>query len=296
MFYDALSSFGPRRGGNHTCLRSAAMIVMLTTLMAYAPSHLAAFKRMETNFAHAWAGHDVKRPRRLLENLFKRVVQTGTCADRPRSGRPPKLSEDQVRLCVLAFKQGVGNKRHEDWYGYSSIEHAATVCPIIGQVLRESGVTVDTLWARMKIAQVREHGKMFTQIRIRVKPKLTEEVKQERLAAAREWSTWSAEEYDDIFWIDEKSEYIKCVSYKCYAGDDDVSFAVESHGPLGKHKKLKYIACVNARLGPVYFELISGTSDFDSGYKVRTCIPVPRDFHPPSLIIAPPPCNFQYTQ
>lgn len=275
VFHDARSSFGPARGGNHSHVRSSAMVIMLTSLMAYAPSPLTAFKRMEKDFEHEAEVHGIKRPRRMLQNLYKRVVETGNWVDRPRSGRPEKLTEDQVRLCVIAFKQGVGNKRHEDWCGYTSIEHAAAVCTIIQRVLRDSRVTVDTMWERMCVTQLRDYGKKFTKINIIVKPALRDEIKKERLSVAREWCAWSADDFDDIFWIDEKTEYHKCTRYECYAGDDDVSYAVESHSTLGKAKKLKYIACVNAVLGPVYFKLISGASDYDSGFKVRTCVPMP---------------------
>lgn len=270
MFYDARSTFDARGGGNHSCQRPQAVKVMLGVLMGYAPSPAAAFKRMAEEFNASCEGHGVKRLRRMLENLYERVMETGSWVDRPRTGRPQKLNKDQVLLCIAVFKRGVGNRRHQDWYGYTSIEHAALVCVTIQRVLDDSGVTVDTLWTRMTAAQKREIGKPFRKINIKVRPALRDDVKLERLEIARIWSKWALEDFEDIFFIDEKTENMKCIGYSCYADDDDDSYTVESHSTLGKCKRLKYIACVNAKLGPVLIKLISVTSDFDSGFTVRT--------------------------
>ena len=71
-------------------------------------------------------------------------------------------------------------------------------------------------------------------------------------------------------------------SYECYADDDDSSYTVESHNALGKSAKIKYIACVNAIMGPVCFAIITGTTGYDSGYTVRTSLPPLRYSHPPA--------------
>lgn len=296
MFYDAKSTFGPPRGGNHSHLRPQAMKIMLEQLMTYAPSPSVAFKQMAAEFERVCEGHDVKRPRRMLENLYARVKETGTWADRPRSGRPQQLTEDQVSLCIVVFKRGVGNRRDQNWYGYTSIEHAALLSPLIQRVLDASGVSVDTLWTRMCAAQMREHGKPFRKINIKVRPALRDDVKAERLEIARLWCRWELDDFKDIFWIDEKTEYVKNISYACYADDGEDSYMVESHSSLGTCKKLKYIACVNAVLGPVYFKLISGTSDFDSGFAVRTYVPLPRHFHPAVRRAALRPHEFDHAQ
>jgi hypothetical protein len=186
-----------------------------------------------------------------------------------------------VEECIKLFKQGV---RSEDgsWYGYTSIEHAMTECQGIREIVCESDVALETLWKRMKATQVRLHGRSFKQITIHVRPPLSDEVKADRLRIAAEWAEYQLDDLERFFWIDEKQLYVHNSCYKCYAGDDAMSFIVESHQVLGKKKKLKYIACVNAIVGPVYMGFLSGTSDYDSGFKVRrTVVPLTRHKHPP---------------
>lgn len=188
------------------------------------------------------------------------------------TGRPASISEEMVEQCVQLFKQGV-NPGTDQWYGYSSIEHALMENTQMHTILRNSGVTLDTLWRRMKATQHRLHGKGFNKITIHVRPQLSEEVKEERLKKAEEWSCYTLEELSRVFWIDEKQLFVQNGQYKCYAMEGMKSKIVESSQGLSKGKKLKYIACVNAVLGPVYIAFLSGTSDFTSGFKVRTPVP-----------------------
>jgi transposase len=264
---------------------------MLDTLIAKAGGLHLAVKAMVKHFHNAYKGHGIKELPDAFKRLIEKLQEDGTTEDRARSGRPPRITEEQVRHCLTYFKKGVGTGRKQ-WYGFTSIEHAAVECPEIAAVLAETGVHIDTLWGRMRDLQMQEHKHGFRKITIRVKPSLTPDIRQERLRKAAEWSRMSLEDLMCVFWIDEKQEYMLDKAYKCYAPDDAESYSVESHSPLGKAKKLKYIACVNAVLGPVYIALISGSSDFDSGFMVRTCVPSRRHVHPPTPLNPGPPCRF----
>ena len=262
---------------------------MMFCLLAGIPDLNKAIKGFVTHFNNENEDHDIRQPTSAFKRLVKKLLQGGSYEDCPRTGRPPNITEDQVRHCVSSFKKGVNTGR-KDWYGFTGIEHAAVECPEIKAVLDETKVTVDTLWGRMKDLQLKEHGHGFRKITIRVKPKLSAEVKEERQKKAEEWSRMSLKDLMCVFWIDEKQEYMLDKSYTCYAGDDAASFSVESNTPLGKAKKLKYIACVNAVLGPVYVALISGTSAFDSGFAVRTHVPSLRYKHTAMATSPPSPC------
>jgi hypothetical protein len=256
------------------------MQIMLQHLMSHATNAGTApkqhFKAMADLFNEAEPGHDCKHPALLFQNLYKRVVDTGDWVDRPRTGAPPKLSDEQALKCCVYFKKGrdgVSFNRKKKWRGYRSIEQAARLCPVIIDTLKQTGVCVATLWKRMKEVQLREFGCCFKKIHIRVKPALKKDVKRERLSKAKIWQTWDMGKFACIFWIDEKHEYMAHTGYSCYGPDDAESYCVESHDVLGRAKKIKYIACVNGMIGPVYFALVSGTSGFDSGFMVRTHIP-----------------------
>jgi hypothetical protein len=252
-----------------------------------------AINGMVTHFEEANEGHDIAKLKPAFKRLIDKLRTDGSYMDRARTGRPPRITDAQVRRCVHYFKRGVGTER-EKWWGFTSIEHAAFECPEIAAVLAETKVSVDTLWGRMKDLQMKEHGHGFRRITIRTKPALSPEVKQERREKAAEWAQMSLEDLMCVFWIDEKQEYVRDKAYKCYAPDDATSYTLESTAPLGKCNKLKYIACVNAVLGPVYIALISGTSEFDSSFTVRTCIPSLGYEH--TSTSPPPPCHFHHGQ
>lgn len=89
--------------------------------------------------------HDVNIPEKFAKNPCDKVLKHGELIDRPRTGRPPVLSDQQVKECIELFKQGVAR---EDgmWYGFTSLQHAVTECAGIRRIWEESHVTIDQLW------------------------------------------------------------------------------------------------------------------------------------------------------
>jgi hypothetical protein len=269
-------------------LRPGAMQIMLKILCkrateAHATPKDELWKEMAAAFDILHPGHGVANVERtMFARLFEKVCEAGEICDRPKSGRPGLVTYEQVRVCNMHFKRGIGNKRADEWYGYTSFAHAARKCEVITKTIEECKIVPATLWRRMREVQQKECGRPFRKITIRVRPPLTRDILQERLAKAKEWCTWDEEYMKSIFWIDEKQEYLSNSSYECYADDDDSSYTVESHNALGKSAKIKYIACVNTFMGPVYFAIITGTTGYDSGYTVRTSLPPLRYSHPPA--------------
>lgn len=132
----------------------------------------------------------------------------------------------------------------------------------------------------MKKLQYEMHKKGFNKITIHVRPKFAADVKEERLRKATEWATLTLDQLACSFWIDEKTLYVHNHMYRCCAPDGQESCIMEAPpGPI-KAKRLEHIACVNALIGPVYIAFLSGTSEFDSGFKVRTVIPLLGHIHP----------------
>jgi hypothetical protein len=254
---------------------------MIRTLQKAKDSPGCSLQDMMNLFTKENPQHGIKRLDEFFKNLIEKLIERGNVADRARAGPPLKLDEGKVEECIKLFKQGAVTE-DGSWYGYTSIEHAVTECQGIREIVSKSGVALETLWRRMKATQVRLHGRSFNKITIHVRPPLTDEVKAERLRIAAEWAEYQQDDLERFFWIDEKQLYVHNTCYKCYADDDARSRIVESHQVLGKKKKLKYIACVNAIVGPVYMGFLSGTSDYESGFKVRrTVVPSTRHKHPP---------------
>lgn len=207
--------------------------------------------------------------RTLFKTQIEKLEKEGHLEPAPLPGRSKKVTDLEVAMCVAAFKRGQGNTRRT-WYGYTSLAHAARECATIVQVLEKADVTQKTLWSRMVTEQVSQTGKGFNKITVRVKHFLSAKVKRKRLEAAKDWITWDAKKLERVIWIDEKQEYIGVSSYRCYAPDGQDSYSIVAHEKLSQAKKVKYIAAVNAHLGPVYFELVSGTSEWKSNFKART--------------------------
>lgn len=233
------------------------------------------YKHMVEDFkAVARSGEISYNPTTLRKNfqsLIGRLMLTGSPDDAPRSGRRPKVDTPRIAECVMAFKAGVGDPNNPDlWYGFTSISDAAQLSVNIARVMKETGIGLRQLWRRMNAYQLATCGRKFRKITIRVRYQLSLEVKAERLMKARIWARWTLAELFSIFWLDEKQEVMKNIKYRCYAPDDLDSYAVETTTTLsGNYKKLKYVAVVNAWLGPVYFRLISGTTDLNNRFKVR---------------------------
>jgi hypothetical protein len=261
-------------GGNYSVHRPAMMQIMISTLMKTAQTtgvaQVKLFREMAAAFEENFGPGELRRPVNAFRDLYHRVEKTGSLHDLPRSGRPSSVSDREVELCVAAFKRGLGNPQTNEWIGFTSIEHAAICCPTIIQTLEATGVTIRTLWNNMNRTQLKLHGKPFKKIVIGIKPKLTAKVRAQRLERAKEWASWDIDKLKRLVFIDEKQEYYRISHYECYADDDAESRTVESSTTLGEAaKKIKYIAAVNAVMGPVYFSMISGTSDYDTEFMVR---------------------------
>lgn len=225
----------------------------------------------------------------LATDVLRRLKADGILKNRSGAGAAKKLSdEDAERACELLIR---GNgKEGVEFEGWSSLAHALAECEELRRIKEDSGVSTKTLRARIKKAHKAKYKRNLRKITIRYKPKLTDEVKAERLAAAMKWRLWSLEKLWKIVWIDEKTEWLRASgSYRCYAPPGTASFARESSMPLGKAQKLKYEAAVCGWLGPLYFKAITGTTGLQQGYRVRT-IPPWTDLDPPCRASCLPCC------
>lgn len=281
---------------NYTRHRGAMMNAILTALLALlTPAMLCQLLRNAAqNFQAANPGADVAYPMYLARDVWQRMSLRGDLLDAPRSGRPRQLSDDHVDKLIAAFKQGFTkyneHTKKDEFWGYTSIAHAVTMegefkrlyAATEGKGKNGKTMNMKHIWSRMQQRHVETHGRAMRRIIITVKPHMTAETKRQRLAVAREWRTWGRNKLLNVVWIDEKQEYIKLGGkYACYAPDGVVSFQREYSDYIAKASRVKWIAATSARLGCPYFDLITGTTDMETGYKVRTrtCVPAWADPH-----------------
>ena len=96
-------------------LRPGAMQIMLKILCkrateAHATPKNKLWKEMAAAFEILHPGHGVANVERtMFERLFEKVCATGEICDRPKSGRPGLVTDEQVRMCNMYFKRGIGN-------------------------------------------------------------------------------------------------------------------------------------------------------------------------------------------
>ena len=215
----------------------------------------------------------------LGRDTLKRMREKGDVRNQWASGAPPKLAPEKRAQALHLLLSGNG-KSGADFIGYASIQAAIDECEALRKIPEEAGITTRTLLRNLQDEYRERYGKKLKKITIHFKPKLSKEVKAERLATATTWHRWPLSKFFRIVWIDEKQEYLrKGGTYRCYAPPGMTSFISETDQALGKCPKLKYEAAVAGFCGPVYFKAITGTTKLNQGYRVRT-VPRRTDFDP----------------
>jgi transposase len=120
--------------------------------------------------------------RRKIQRVCKRFRETGSIQDRPRSGRPPLLNDRQKRVVAQIL-------RKKEATNAESIRKVAVAHH-------------DIVVSRDTIARTLQTFGYAARIKLK-KPKLSIEHKRERLAWARNHSSWTIEDWKEVIWSDE---------------------------------------------------------------------------------------------
>jgi transposase len=119
---------------------------------------------------------------RTIQKICKRVRETNSFKDRPKTGRPQKLSPRNQRLALKILKK-----------------KQATTAEGVSRVLgEEHNINV----SRKTIARAFNRHGFVSRIK-KKKPKLTEKHKKARLDWAKKHESWTAEEWSQVVWSDE---------------------------------------------------------------------------------------------
>jgi transposase len=121
-------------------------------------------------------------PRRSIQKICKTVRETNSFKDRPRKGRPPKMTEREKRKAVLLLKQKKATTATAIQKELAANYDVSVCSKTVSRVLKEFGFV-----ARIK----------------KKKPKLTTAHKKARLAWAKKYENWSVEEWKKVVWSDE---------------------------------------------------------------------------------------------
>lgn len=230
-----------------------------------------------------------------MKTTLDRLLDRGDTADLPKSGRPVRVPERKIEAFLEKFLAGNGKPQGQGFRGWKSLRHAFRKSVPLRRMKREMKISFGQLWLRLKRLYKQKYGGPINRITLTWKPKLDDDVKEERLAAAIAWLAQDAKDgwLDYVIWLDEKSEWLttKGVSH-CYAPPGMKSHFVESERGLNKQKeKVKYLAATGALMGALWFGFVAGTTGIKPRHKVRT-VPVSRHLHPPT-VVALLPCRIQ---
>ena len=122
------------------------------------------------------------KDRKTVRRICKRVKETGSFKDKPRTGRPPKLNErDRRQITRILRKNPVKNAEAVRKEALSSLKLKVSR-NTIARVLKDAGYAARVM---------------------KKKPLLTKKHKQKRLAWAKEHETWTIDEWKNVIWSDE---------------------------------------------------------------------------------------------
>ncbi len=122
------------------------------------------------------------KDRKTVRRICKRVKEDGSFKDRPRSGRPSKISERDRRAIVGVLRK-TKKKTAESVRKEVLVSHNIQVSrKTIARVLKKSGYA-----SRVK----------------KKKPLLTTNQKKARLNWAKKHATWTVDEWRNVIWSDE---------------------------------------------------------------------------------------------
>jgi hypothetical protein len=125
----------------------------------------------------------------LARDTLRRMREEGDVRDRPAPGAPPKLTPEKRAEALDLLLKGNGESG-VDFIGYASMQAALEECAALRKIAEDAGITARTLRRNLQDEYRERYGKKLKKICIHFKPKLSPEVKAERLAKAQEWKGW----------------------------------------------------------------------------------------------------------
>lgn len=209
-----------------------------------------------------------------IRNWTATLYVHGSVFDRPRSGRPSLLSDDDALLLSQLLVAGhyKSINKVKVWRGFSGLRDACSNRKYgkpIRKVLEKYDPDIDLESAMRRIkAVVPWLGNLKRNVDFKMQ--LSPEVKNERKTLAELMRGLSIAELEAVIWLDAKKYYVEPGSYKVYCMDPDM-VVEDPRIPKGSSKGtvLHYYAAVNAKLGVVYFCWVTGTTGLATVYTTR---------------------------
>lgn len=223
---------------------------------------------------NAQCSEQVSHVRTFIVDTVNRLISTGSLRDRHRSGRPSTLKDDVVQECVDVFMKGytiykvvdkkTGQVGRVQKY-YCSISQACQENDALRGVIERYNISPKHLLRRMHAL-----CPSLKRLCLDYKTELTVQNKLKRAKAGKSMlNRIGADEtyLERIFWVDEWHVWLAPGDHPLYIWAN--AFDNQAHTVLpipelkrGEHPPvLRCLAIVNARLGAVHMEFLTGTTD-----------------------------------
>ena len=204
------------------------------------------------------------RPKEYCVKWGLRRLETHNVNDAPRTGRPRKVSKEQIDTLITALSQGwlLMGVHEAKRLPYSSWAHFCKNCPAAITVLQSTGVTPRHL-LRACQATLPTLKRAKIQLRVWLKPA----TKAERVATSQILLGKTFEWFKSVVWVDAKTLYICPKSAHAWINTADMM----AHSMLVREDrriktktsqvvKIKFYIAVNALCGPVTMVFTTGTT------------------------------------
>lgn len=219
---------------------------------------------------------DDKNMWRAIDKWGPHLEKHATLFDKPRSGRPPVISDEDAKELgrLMAAGYHIKHKRARLWRGFCSlkdtVENVEEAKEILGKYGGEEGVNLQSVMRRInKVVPWLAHCKRTVDFKTELDP----ETKEERAKEAAVLVKKALEELNGVVWIDAKKIEVSAPEgLKVY--DQDTKRVVEdARLSKGKSRRgvitLHYYAAVNALVGVVTFVWVTGTTGLNKNMKTQ---------------------------
>lgn len=215
-------------------------------------------------------GYAHTHPARARKRWSARMEKTGGVNDAPRTGRSSPVSVKIImQLAVLLFLGWTA--RADDnvkvWRGFTGLDDLMQRSPKARRLLAPCGPLKNaSVWRRMKqlIPKLSSKKKAVDH-----KQTLKARTKQLRMECALKLLQLSRDQLDGIIFLDAKKLWVAPGSQKVFMLEKGLAVE-DARLPQGKPNSgisLHYYAAVNAVMGVVLFQWVTGTSELHRGYK-----------------------------
>lgn len=219
-----------------------------------------------------------------VERWIKNFEETGSAADLPRPGRSANLSrEDLTRAAQLVAQglelrpRGAARNAPQRWLAFHSIRGAINKVPELARLMAKGGyASVETF--RKALIKVDPKLKWC---RAQIKPALTHQQRQRRQQFAAENMQRAPEWWHRVVFLDMTTVHVLGTDSKAphiWAHTDDTDFRsiVKITSYKQKSVRIHLYAAVNAQLGLVFHQYVTGTTELGEASWPRVQLHAPK--------------------